>query len=210
MIYILDNDPKKCAEALDDKSLDSMIRDIAQVLCNVHHGTYPQLTNIPLKPTRDKIHQAIKLTGWGSWARECRANYLWLVELGDSLAVEYQYRFNKRSNKYMKTFHWARDNVPDLPLSGCQCYEKECPLDLYQISSAPLVMPKKYQRNSLVDSDGDIIPDITKCYRNFYLTKLGQRMCQQCMADGVGIDYSCDQKFNWTNREIPERINLCA
>lgn len=31
-IYILSNDTTECANALDDKSLDSMIKDIAQVL----------------------------------------------------------------------------------------------------------------------------------------------------------------------------------
>ncbi len=35
-IFILDHDPKKIAEMLDDKSLTKMIKDVAQVLCDAH------------------------------------------------------------------------------------------------------------------------------------------------------------------------------
>ena len=37
MIYILDEDPKKCAEYLDDRSLDKMINDISRVLAHIHY-----------------------------------------------------------------------------------------------------------------------------------------------------------------------------
>lgn len=111
-IYILDNDPVKCAQSLDDKSLNKMIKDIAQVLCNVHRKIefdkhYMYVTNIPLKPTDWD-------SKWSQWARECRANYLYLVDLLETCLGEYSFR-KLPCKFYFKFFNitiWARDNCP--------------------------------------------------------------------------------------------------
>jgi hypothetical protein len=122
MIAILDNDPKKCAEMLDDKSLDRMIKDIAQVLCNAHYflseGDYKKNYTAPL-PLSAPNNKFIWI--WSQWARECVANYKYLTELGIECNYEYQERFNKLHNSNL-VIHWAYDNVPDLPV---HLYEKD-------------------------------------------------------------------------------------
>lgn len=136
MIYILDEDPKKTAEYLDDRSLGRMIKAIAQVLCNAHHEQSDYIddpdyfdTNIPLE-WDGFILKKTKNSEWSQWARQCRANYLYLVELALSLCRENVERFTnwvtihdldcetKDPREFYKkqlTIEWARDNVPDLP-----------------------------------------------------------------------------------------------
>src|SRR3954464_3197699 len=92
MIYILDNDPAKCAQMLDDKSLDKMIKDITQALRTVYLDSIIH----PLDKGRECWNDAVMHLGqgqwvpkeksnhekWSIWARECKANYLYLVEMG--------------------------------------------------------------------------------------------------------------------------------
>lgn len=128
MIYILDNDPKNIAKYLDDKSLDRMIKDIAQVLCNVHcsfiaenDSSYKfniqQIMDI-FKLKDYYIKTSIKLYDkWSQWSRERKNNYLYLIEIGFSLYTESVFRFGitKFNAKYRDIIRWCYDNVPDLP-----------------------------------------------------------------------------------------------
>lgn len=119
-IYILDSDPKKCAEYLDDKSLDKMIQDIAQVLCNayrlrinsyytngIHVDNFSpleienKLKEIPLTTLSNlkKINRNKKIIYWSQWASECIANYRYLVELGIMCCREYHYRNSEKCDK---------------------------------------------------------------------------------------------------------------
>lgn len=76
-IYILSEDPKETAQFLDDKSLDKMIRDISQVLCNVHYyiGSLKlKPGTISLKNIKDEFniplnHKFIQRRLWVIWAR---------------------------------------------------------------------------------------------------------------------------------------------
>ncbi len=113
-IYILDNDPVKCASYLDDKSLDRQIKSIAQVLCNVHHyqsffkGNGDYANGVPLISS-DKQD----LQKWSHWARECPENYGYLCELGTACCNEWQYRFSTL-HKNEKVIHWAIENSPEI------------------------------------------------------------------------------------------------
>jgi len=166
-IYILDNDHKKIAEYLDDKSLDKMIKNIAQVLCDVHLFK----SFFHSKEIKDK---------WSRWARECKANYLYLVELGFTLYSESVFRFGlKKINANRRdVIRWCYENVPDLPKRCFSCGDdseshmcQKCWNDK-RPNSFPLVMPKKYIVDGFdpndFDKEGNGQSLTIQSYRNYY------------------------------------------
>ncbi len=206
-IYILDTNSQKIAEYLDDRSLERMIKDIAQVLCNVHWETKPCLNcdkgneycectcmdndKAPLKYTKE--------CEWSHWARESKANYEWLVGLLLRLKFEYQYRFNK-AHPMLNMISWARDNVPDLPeyeieQVGYDSYGETVTetRELYS-TPFPLVMPKRHITIRSISRQGtpDYPEHIIESYRNYYQAKLK-----------APISF-----YKWTNQQKPDWINL--
>jgi hypothetical protein len=118
-IFILDSDVEKCAQALDDNRLDAQIKAIAQTLRTVI------LDSIDPDEDRDPITKelkwniAIKNLGDGEWipktgtshhlfakwARECVANYKYLVKLAQACCEELNFRFSgiiRKANKHRK------------------------------------------------------------------------------------------------------------
>jgi hypothetical protein len=126
---------------LDDKTLETQIKAIAQVLCNVHHKPIAGLINQSIfdKRTKLELFEQAKLiplretsldltNAYVTWALECRANYNELVKMGLACCDEYTWRSsapycigdtifakNKTFYKYRSVIEWARDNVPELP-----------------------------------------------------------------------------------------------
>jgi hypothetical protein len=198
MIYILDNDPKLCAQYLDDKLLNKMIKGIAGVLCRVHHELVDYddyiVDNYKAPPLDIRVVNEYILK-WAQWARECKANYLYLTNLGLELNLEYIERFFK-PHKFNNILHWLRDNVPDLP-------EKDL------ITPFPLVMPKKYQvieyvKDEYVESD-----HVIESYRNYYQAKLKQKPCDKHDACIYAKQKRCLKiEPEWTNRNKPEWLEV--
>lgn len=226
-IYILHNDPKKCAEYLDDKSLDKMIKDIAQVLCNVHcdvtklsekefFETYEP--NMPLKGKYPKHEK------WSQWTRECKANYLYLVELAETCSRELNYRFEGLTEKQIrieKILIWAIDNVPDLPKNYIlreNNFEAILKCDYIEsITPLPLVTPKKYIAQWMKDNDLDIgrISNTksgwnngsVQSYRNYFQAKLKKILDKKSYRKGdIRNEYLKDQLFSWTRRQRPDWV----
>ena len=103
-IFVLDYNPKKCAEYHCDKHVVKMLLETAQILCTVHHKFGN--TDVPYKATH-KNHPCTL------WAGASRQNYEWLVELAKYLNDEYMFRFNHHIN------HKSYDvivNLPDNPV----------------------------------------------------------------------------------------------
>ena len=71
-IFILDEDPKKCAEYHNDKHVVKMILESAQLLCGVHHMVESGL-DVPYGLSHKNHPCSI-------WARECIENYVWLCD----------------------------------------------------------------------------------------------------------------------------------
>lgn len=201
-IYILDKDPIKCAQYLDDNSLDKMIKKIARALCNVHHILnerkeleidHEKLLSIPLSYTKYKSFESN--AQWIEWSRKCKANYLKLVELGSFCCAEINYRFTSFSihsqqtffwiHKMEKIIEWADNNVPDLKYDSGYFGRNKIVF--------PIGMPKKYI--------ADI--DIIQSYRNFYQSKLKQRAIKYQKSP---IHTKSDIK--WTRCKKPSWINL--
>lgn len=213
-IYIIDNDPKKLAENLDNKSLDLMIKNIARVLCNVHHINQERI-DLGLDKNRSVIIPQIPykkyksyepIAQWTDWARECKANYLYLIKLGMICCDEHAHRFfvpgeNHPIVKYERVLELCITNVPDLPES-----KKDIPPGVIiegYITSFPLVMPKIYQKHyDKCESHGF---NVIYLYRNYYqakLTKIDNCSCPKC--HGM-LPYHHNE---WTNRQRPEWVNL--
>jgi hypothetical protein len=108
-IFILDEDPKTCAQMHCDKHCVKMILETAQLLCGVHHIIEPSV-DIPYKLSHKNHPCSI-------WARECIENYVWLCDLGVELCKEYTHRYNKR-HKSQDIIEWCIVNTPNLLENG--------------------------------------------------------------------------------------------
>lgn len=208
-IYILDNDSAECAKKLADIDLNNMIKALAKTLCNVHYELQitgkSETKKIPLNMS---VAVPAYIEEFTRWTLICKANYLYLVELLDSLFRECDFRFNEHNKKYAKIAYWARDNVPpDLPHVGK--YQKSPFVTAYLIDGSqtpfPLVMPKKY---ILSETDGELwFPDIINSYRNYYKAMLQYHIarCAGCNAEKTrGIKEPYCSIAKWTNRETPQ------
>ena len=87
-IFILDYDPKTCAQYHCDKHVVKMIVETAQLLSTAHHILNSNLSGI-YKVTHENHPCAI-------WARQSKENYSWLCRLGLNLCYEYTHRYGKR------------------------------------------------------------------------------------------------------------------
>lgn len=119
-IFLLDWDPKKCAQYHNDKHVVKMILETAQLLCGVHWMTGGEA---PYKLSHKNHPCAI-------WVREDLENYLWLCELGLELCLEYNYRY-KKTHKSKLIIEWCLCNRPNLPDRG--------------LTKPPLAMPIQYK-----------------------------------------------------------------
>lgn len=227
-IYILSQDHAETARWLDDRSLDKMIKDIAQVLCNVHWyifipdldvisaGKIPpnlfQVSNIPLR-----FGMTQSISRWSQWARGCRENYFWLVALACVCLQEYKYRKQPTGicgqaliygiHEYQEAIIWVRHNVPYLTervkikqYIGAG-YFGEIATDI----TPPVVMPRKYHAltpyskpEDCGSSDGGLEIDVFESYRNYYQARLNRK--EPFMQ--------FKKKAVWTRREKPEWLKL--
>lgn len=214
-IFILHEDPTELAKMLDDHSLNEMIKYIAEVLCNVHR----EVSNVKVY---DKFLDTIPLefkyknenyNEWSKWARECKANYLWLARLLDECLNEHEHRFNctrkeknnvtKLYDKYFDTMILANNNVPDLPEGQMLCtadFPTRNSINL--LTPFPMTVPKKYMyfNRKKLNCNYDEKREIINSYRIFYREKIRKYYKKKP---------SCfESKIKWTNREMPDWINL--
>jgi hypothetical protein len=131
-------------QELDDVTLSRQIKNVAQVLCNVHHKIIANDFAFFDKEAILKSNKApigiirYPNSGFNKWAATCRANYLKLVEMGIAACEEYTFRFSKRGednkwkdagwidfsipyyeelkqHKLQAVIEWAASNIPSLP-----------------------------------------------------------------------------------------------
>lgn len=219
-IYILDNNPELCSQYLDDRSLDKQIREITVALINAHckytqKPIYTVRADTPI-PARRPNHK------WSQWARECKANYLYLVELADACGKEIYYRQRgkqKIHDKYYPILEWARDNVPDLPEKrvigypvgfGYPTGTREIPRQ-----EVPLFMPKKYRLGKWYLQNPTRNPLNTEyckieSYRNYYTAKLNHQKVnavKQAVKNIMTVKDNTAFFPQWTNRNKPKWLN---
>jgi hypothetical protein len=106
-IFVLDLEPKKCAEYHMDKHAVKMILESVQLLCGVHWVTGSEA---PYKLSHKNHPCSI-------WVRECYENYVWLCDLGMELCKEYSHRYGKR-HKSQDIIEWCIVNKPNIRNNG--------------------------------------------------------------------------------------------
>ena len=111
-IFISDVDPIKSAINLDDKRVNKMILESAQMLCTALH------LNNASHLAKYRITHANHPSN--IWVREGRANYNWLLQHMKALADEYTYRTGKTHKTYRDLYEdlvKGSELIPDKPLT---------------------------------------------------------------------------------------------
>jgi hypothetical protein len=108
-IFVTDRDPIKAAQALDNKRLNKMIIESAQMLSTAMHVL--GVSTPPYKITHKNHPCAV-------WARTTRGNYLWLYSHYVAMLDEYRLRFVKyhKCGNHQDALFNAAQAVPDGPL----------------------------------------------------------------------------------------------
>jgi hypothetical protein len=220
-LWILDENQEEIAKALCDSDLDKQIKNVAQILCDVHHKISREIFKEEMKIlpeyASDSVNDALgresniplEMTDiehiWVEWASECLANYRWLASLLDHLLWEQTFRLYELpyAGKYHAILKWATNNEPELRLSwndkGLN-NDKDC-------SPFPLVMPERYIEylSSTVREGDKKTVDFYQSYRNYYkayLAKIAKKIkCEECNGTGYADnDYGCGNPtccVNW-------------
>tara|TARA_R100000329_G_C7617441_1_gene219299 strand:+ start:299 stop:772 length:474 start_codon:yes stop_codon:yes gene_type:complete len=136
-IFVLDLDPKVCAEYHCDKHVVKMILETAQMMCT----TLNELGyETPYKPVHSKHPCTL-------WMKRSLGNYRWAMELVKYLNREYKLRYNKETNhrSYDVIQQLPVPNPDDIPNGGITPFAQAMP-DEYK-NNDPVVAYRKYYIN---------------------------------------------------------------
>lgn len=131
-IFVLDTDPKLCAQYHHDIHLNKMILETAQLLSTAHHVLESEYKDKLYKKTHTN-HPCAK------FVRSNFKSYKWTWYLLCNLCLEYEIRFNKR--------HKTDDTLCDILSHEPKSLNRSDNELLY-----PLCMPDIYKSNSVVES----------------------------------------------------------
>jgi len=90
-IFYVSSNEQECAQALDDKRLNKMIVETAQIISTTlrEEGHLTESESLYLYKSTHKNHPCVK------WASDYPYNIFWLIELLGEYLIEYYYRFDK-------------------------------------------------------------------------------------------------------------------
>lgn len=136
-IFVLDLDPKKCAQYHCDKHVVKMLLEHAQMMSTICRL---QGLDVGYKSTHANHPCTI-------WARESMQNYVWLYTMNCYLNDEYKLRYNHTKNH--KSFDLAEDlpvpNLPNIPMTPFVKAMKNFP-ECYSIDD-PVLAYRQYYMN---------------------------------------------------------------
>lgn len=136
-IFVLSEDTEECARLHCDKHVVKMILETAQILCTAINEFSGIET--PYKPTH-RNHPCTR------WVQESIENFMWTLDLGLQLSMEYTKRFGKK-HKSLKVLSWCAENCPRFP---------HIPM-----TDHPLCMPEECKQDGLA----------VQSYINYYIIK---------------------------------------
>ncbi len=122
-IFVLDEDPTIAAQYHCDKHVVKMVLETAQILSTVSGRGY--------KPTHVNHPCTV-------WARESKANYQWLYDLGVALGKEYTHRYRrKHKSSFVIAEQWPCEDLPSGELTPFALampdeYKVDCPVESYR------------------------------------------------------------------------------
>jgi len=133
-IFVLDLDPQKAARYHCDQHVVKMVLETAQLLS----GVLPYQSGI-YRPTHLKHPCAL-------WVRESHENFMWLAALGEALAQEYTWRFNKK-HKSLGVITKCMEleaSTHRLISRGCVSPFAQCMPDEYRVHANPVQAYRNY------------------------------------------------------------------
>lgn len=130
-IFVLDTCPRKAAQYQCDKHVVKMCLETAQILCTalrelgVNHDYYR---------STHKHHPCVK------WVMESTANFIWLVEHGQQLCLEYTYRYSKR--------HKCQDIIESIKT----LVHFGLPIESHEITPFAQAMPEQFRGDDAIQA----------------------------------------------------------
>lgn len=137
-IFVLDYDPKRCAELHCDKHVVKMISEYCQLIFTTLHVHYKDVDFDIMKPTHTN-HPCRK------WLDNSYTNYKWLTKLLDNLHDEWKLRYDHPESKVHKSYELYLNNktkiddmlfnvLPSsindsLPVDWAYCVPEDCMKD---------------------------------------------------------------------------------
>jgi len=151
-LFILSLIPKEIAEYMMDKHVSKILLEAVQMLCSAKRILDPE------DPINEKLYKlAHKNHPVTIWCRKSKQNFLWTLELIDSLHNEWKFRYNHPESKMHKSYFIAQLLKTHLP--------KEDAFEEKGLTSFALAMPDKYKTDDAVLS-----------YRNYYMSEEKQKI----------------------------------
>ena len=184
-LFILSLDPAKIAEYMMDKHIAKIILEAVQMLCTTKRildADDPIL--VEMDNTVGGVYKiAHKNHPVTIWCRASHANFIWTLDLIDSMHTEWKYRYNHPQEKQHKSFtvaQYLRTHTPD-----AQKFEKVKTPGI--MTPFALAMPDEFKvrasRTSSSDcatgtSQGKDIYDAVASYRSYYLSEPKRRIAK--------------------------------
>ena len=128
-IFVLDTDPKLCAQYHNDKHVIKMILESAQMLSTANRSV-----------GLDEGYKATHVNHpCNKWLRESLANWRWLRDLTYELHLEWKYRYEHPESKTHKSFDVVCSlSIPNLPDT--------------EMTPFALAMPDQYKSDNAVEA----------------------------------------------------------
>lgn len=145
-IFVLDSDIKKCAQYHCDKHIVKMILEYAQILSTTHRVLDGKQKAILSKSGRKQkiwvledmhlestLYKAVSVNHpCNIWARQSKANYIWLHTLLTECLIEYYDRYGKehKTSSILLDLFPTPDNIPERPMTPfAQAMPDECKVE---------------------------------------------------------------------------------
>lgn len=130
-IFVLDRDPKLCAQYHNNKHVVKMILESTQLLNNALIARVPDY-----EPVYRKTH-------WNHpasvWTRSNLDNFKWLLSLANELCHEYSYRYDKVHKCEQYLIRFSEIDFKDFLSNGKEIEFVQC-------------MPEEYKQNDAVEA----------------------------------------------------------
>ena len=131
-IFVLDEDPARCARFHGDRHVVKMILESAQMLCTV---LWESGLEAPYKPTHHRHPCTL-------WAGDSLDNWLWLRRLALALNREYRYRYRKGSD-HMSARVVMGLSKPPLARTGMTPHAQAMP-EIYRVQGDAVAAYRRY------------------------------------------------------------------
>jgi hypothetical protein len=191
-LFILSLDPAKIAEYMMDKHIAKIILEAVQMLCTTQRlctGAGGGADG-DIDPCVYKIaHKNHPVT---IWCRASQANFIWTLDLIDSMHAEWKYRYGHPPHKQHKSYgvaQYLRQNIP--PAAS---FERVKVPGL--MTPFALAMPDEYKIRASSGGEvtgtsaGNDIYDAVASYRSYYLSEPKRRIAKWRKLRGTPVWYA--------------------